>query len=128
MRKNDGRIVPNFMMQAISGKPLTIYGDGSQTRSFCHVSDLTDGLILLMNSDIHAPTNLGNPRECTVLELANIIKKICRSNSEIIFKELPEDDPIKRRPDIKKAETELKWHPKIGLEEGLKNALEWFKK
>lgn len=109
---NDGRVISNFIVQALTNKPLTIYGDGTQTRSFCYVDDTVDGLIKLMNSRIVTPVNLGNPNEMTILEIAKIIMKLTkRSNSDIEFKPLPQDDPIKRRPDITKAQTELGWKP-----------------
>ena len=128
MRKNDGRAVPNFITQALNNESLTVYGDGEQTRSFCYVSDLIEGIFRLMESDINEPVNLGNPDEKTILELAETIKKIINSKSEIVFKELPVDDPKVRCPDISKAKKELGWEPKVSLELGLTKTVEWFKK
>ena len=127
MRKNDGRAAPNFINQALKNKPITVYGDGKQTRSFCYVSDLIEGIYKLMMSDINKPVNLGNPDEYTIIEFAEIIKKLTKSKSEIIFKELPIDDPHVRCPDISKANKELAWEPRISLENGLKETIEWFK-
>jgi UDP-glucuronate decarboxylase len=121
MSFNDGRVVSNFLIQALRNKPITIYGDGSQTRSFCYVSDLVEGLIKLMFStqEVTGPINLGNPLEFTILELAEKIISITRSNSSIQFHELPQDDPKQRKPDISKAQKILNWNPTINLEEGL---------
>lgn len=127
MRKEDGRAVPNFIMQALNNKPITVYGNGKQTRSFCYISDLIDGIFKLLKSDINEPVNLGNPDEKTILELANTIKRITKTKSENVFKELPVDDPKVRCPDISKAEKELKWEPKISLEKGLRKTIDWFK-
>ncbi len=127
MRINDGRAVPNFMSQAIKNKPITVYGDGSQTRSLCYVSDLVEGIYRLLESGISEPVNIGNPHEITLLELAQTIKKISASKSKIVFKPLPQDDPKVRRPDITIAKTKLKWEPKVSLEEGLKKTLSYFK-
>ena len=127
MRLRDGRIVPNFMRQALSGEPLTVYGDGSQTRSFCYVTDLVDGIYRLMLSNEHMPTNVGNPTEFTVLEFAHQVLKLTGSKSEIIFEDLPQDDPKQRKPDISKAREILGWEPKVELEEGLAITLEYFK-
>ena len=126
MRLRDGRIVPNFMRQALSGEPLTVYGDGSQTRSFCYCTDLVDGIYRLMLSDEHFPTNVGNPTEFTVLEFAHQVLKLTGSKSEIIFEDLPQDDPKQRKPDISKARRVLGWEPKIELAEGLATTLEYF--
>ena len=126
MRINDGRAVPNFIAQALKNKPITVYGNGKQTRSFCYVSDLIDGVYKLMNSDINEPVNLGNPDETTILELANTIKKITKSESKIVFEELPADDPRVRCPDVNKAKKELGWEPKIGLVEGLERTIKSF--
>lgn len=126
MRLRDGRIVPNFMRQAIQGEPMTIYGDGSQTRSFCFATDLVDGIYKLMMSDEHLPTNIGNPTEFTVMEFAQLVKKLAGSNSTIEFQPLPQDDPKQRKPDISKAQRVLGWEPKIGIEEGLKQTLTFF--
>ena len=129
MRADDGRVVSNFINQAISNKPLTVYGDGSQTRSICYIDDLLDGLIKTIFSDLTSGEvlNLGNPNEKTVLELANIIKKMTNSSSEIIFEPLPEDDPKIRRPDIDKARKLLDWIPKVSIDQGLKKTIEYFK-
>jgi dTDP-glucose 4,6-dehydratase len=123
MRPNDGRAVSNFVRQALAGSPLTIYGDGSQTRSFCYVDDLIRGIILLAESGEHYPVNVGNPDERTLLELAEIVKRITGSPSEIVFEELPVDDPQQRRPDITRAKQLLGWEPEIALEAGLARML-----
>ena len=128
MQKNDGRVISNFIVQALENKDITIYGDGSQTRSFCYVDDLTDGLIKLMDSTITTPTNLGNPVEYSMLKIAKIILEKINSESEIVFKELPQDDPTKRKPDITKAKQELDWEPKVSLNEGLDKTIEYFRK
>ena len=127
MRLNDGRALPNFVYQALSGQALTIYGDGKQTRSFCYVDDLIDGIYKLMLSDEHMPVNLGNPQEITILEFAERIRKHFDNVPQIIFEALPQDDPKRRCPDISKAKRILKWEPKINLEEGLKRTLAYFK-
>lgn len=127
MRINDGRVVPNFIYQAIEEKPLTIYGDGRQSRSFCYVSDLIEGIYRLMLSDLHEPLNIGNPGEFTIKELARIVLRLSKSNSRIVFRPLPKDDPKQRRPDISRARALLKWAPKIKLEEGLRLTISWFK-
>ncbi|MBI5644117.1 MAG: SDR family oxidoreductase [Deltaproteobacteria bacterium] len=127
MLENDGRVVSNFIVQALRGHDITIYGEGSQTRSFCYVDDLVDGMIRMMNNEtVIGPVNLGNPGEFTVLELANIIKKLTGSNSKIIKKPLPPDDPVQRRPDITIARNSLDWNPAIALEEGLVKSIEYF--
>lgn len=126
MRLKDGRIVPNFVRQALTGEPMTVYGDGSQTRSFCFATDLVDGIYRLMLSNENLPTNIGNPLEFTVLDFAHLVKKLANSDSEIVFEPLPQDDPKQRRPDISKAREVLGWEPKIGLEEGLAKTLEYF--
>ncbi len=128
MHPNDGRVVSNFIMQALYGKPITIYGDGSQTRSFCYVDDLIEVLIRLMNSrdDFTGPVNIGNPVEHTIFELAEKILSLTGSKSKIIFKPLPSDDPRQRQPDISLAKKELGWEPVITLEEGLKRTIEYF--
>jgi dTDP-glucose 4,6-dehydratase len=127
MRLNDGRALPNFVFQALSGQALTIYGDGKQTRSFCYVDDLIDGIYKLMLSGEHMPVNIGNPQEITILEFAEHIRKHFDNAPEIIFAPLPQDDPKRRCPDISKAKRILKWEPKINLEEGLKRTLAYFK-
>lgn len=125
----DGRIVPNFITQALAGKPITVYGDGSQTRSLCFVDDLVEGIIAAMftRGTTGEVINLGNPQEHTVLQYAHIVRRLCNSNSQIQFLELPQDDPTRRCPDISKARSLLGWEPRIGLEEGLKRTIEWFK-
>jgi UDP-glucuronate decarboxylase len=128
MHPNDGRVVSNFIVQALSGRPITIYGDGQQTRSFCFVDDLVDGLIRLMDStdDFTGPVNLGNPVEFTVLELAEKIIELTGTASTIMFKELPQDDPKQRKPDISLAEKKLQWRPTVELEEGLTATIAYF--
>ncbi len=127
MALNDGRVVPAFLDQALRGKPLTIFGDGSQTRSFCYVADLVDGLTRLASSEERYPVNLGNPAELTILEFAERIRRLMGSNLEVVHKPLPEDDPRKRRPDISKAKQVLGWEPKVALEEGLRATVDYFK-
>ncbi|NQU98297.1 SDR family oxidoreductase [Candidatus Woesearchaeota archaeon] len=127
LRPGDGRVISNFIRQALMDEPLTIYGDGKQTRSFCFVDDLVRGLMLMMDSNYVGPKNLGNPKEFTILQLASMIRKLTGSKSKLVFKELPVDDPTKRRPDISKARELLGWKPGIELEEGLKRTIEWFK-
>ena len=127
MRPEDGRVISNFISQVLTNKPITVYGDGLQTRSFQYVSDLVDGILKLMDVDYIYPVNLGNPYEFTILELANIIKKLTNSKSEFIFKPLPEGDPKRRRPDISLAKQILKWEPKISLEDGLIKMIEYYK-
>ena len=127
MALNDGRVVPAFIEQALNGEALTIFGDGSQTRSFCYVTDLVDGLVRLSRSDERFPVNLGNPLELTILEFAERIKRLMGVNGTIEFKPLPEDDPKKRQPDISKAKKVLGWEPKVGLEEGLKETVGYFR-
>jgi dTDP-glucose 4,6-dehydratase len=128
MRENDGRAIPNFISQALCNKPITVYGDGSQTRSFCYVSDLTDGIYKLLISREHNPVNIGNPNEMTLLQLAKAIIKLTGSNSRIVHKALPVDDPKVRRPNIAKAKRLLKWEPVVELEEGLCRTINYFKK
>jgi UDP-glucuronate decarboxylase len=129
MHPNDGRVVSNFIMQALKGKDITVYGDGSQTRSFCYVDDLIDGLIKLMDSpdDFTGPVNLGNPSEFTILQLAQMVKEMTGSRSKIVFEPLPQDDPTQRQPDITLAKDVLKWEPKMPLKEGLRSTIEYFK-
>lgn len=129
MLENDGRVVSNFIMQALGNKPLTIYGDGTQTRSFCYVDDLVDGLISMMETgrDVSGPINLGNPHEMTVLELAELIRKTTNSNSKIVFDNLPEDDPVKRKPDIALAAKILNWKPTVPIEDGIDRTVRYFK-
>ena len=127
MRLNDGRALPNFVHQALAGKPLTVYGTGQQTRSFCYVSDLIEGIYRLMLSNEHLPTNVGNPQEITILEFAERVRKHFPNAPAIVFEPLPQDDPKQRCPDIEKARRVLKWEPKVGLEEGLKQTIHYFK-
>ena len=129
MHPNDGRVVSNFIVQALRGDDITVYGDGSQTRSFCYVDDLIDGFLCLMDSadSIIGPINLGNPTEFTILDLAKLVIKYTNSNSKIVFKDLPSDDPKQRKPDISKAKKLLNWEPKIDLETGLLKTIEYFK-
>jgi dTDP-glucose 4,6-dehydratase len=127
LQPNDGRVISNFMVQALQGEPLTMYGDGSQTRSFCYVSDLIEGILLLSRSQEHLPVNIGNPDEWTILECAREVLAVTGSESEILFHPLPEDDPARRRPDIARARALLGWEPKIKLREGLQKSLEYFK-
>jgi dTDP-glucose 4,6-dehydratase len=128
MRLHDGRVVPTLMRQAISGEPLTVFGDGSQTRSFCYYSDLIKGIYKIMMSDFCDPINLGNPHEMTVLDLAELLLQITGSNSKITFETLPQDDPKIRQPDIGLAKKLLDWEPKVPPEQGLTQTLEWMKK
>ncbi|MGH7894439.1 MAG: UDP-glucuronic acid decarboxylase family protein [Candidatus Binatia bacterium] len=128
MRLHDGRVVPNFAGQALRGEPITVYGDGSQTRSFCYVADLVEGIVRLLRSDYdQGPVNLGNPTETTILQFAEKIKALTGSKSEIVFRPLPVDDPKVRNPDITRARTILGWEPKVGLEEGLRQTIAYFK-
>lgn len=128
MHPNDGRVVSNFIIQALQNKPITIYGDGNQTRSFCYVDDMIDGLIKLMDTNDHitGPINLGNPDEFKIIELAEMIIKLTNSKSKIVYQPLPEDDPIRRQPDITKAKTILNWEPKIHLKTGLIKTINYF--
>lgn len=127
MRPNDGRVVSTFVNQALNNEPLTVFGDGSQTRSIQYVSDLVDGIIALMNSNINVPVNIGNPQEISILDLAKLIIKLSNSKSDIIFKPLPEDDPKVRRPDISLAKKYFNWEPVVGLEEGLIKSINWYR-
>ncbi|MDP4280986.1 MAG: SDR family oxidoreductase [Bacteroidota bacterium] len=130
MHPNDGRVVSNFIVQALLGNDITVYGDGSQTRSFCYVDDLIDGLIRMMNTDdsFTGPVNMGNPHEFTILELAEKVISLVGSKSRIVFKPLPNDDPTQRQPDITIARNKLQWEPKVQLDEGLKSTIDYFKK
>jgi len=127
MHPSDGRVVSNFIVQALHGEPLTVYGDGSQTRSFAYVSDTVDGLIRLMDSDEMGPVNLGNPVEFTVMDLAGLVLTKTGSKSRIVIKPLPIDDPCRRRPDIGLASSRLGWHPRVGLAKGLDATISYFK-
>jgi len=128
MQLNDGRVIPNFMKQALRGQDLTVFGDGRQTRSFCYVSDEIDGFMRLAKSDEHLPVNIGNPNEFTILECAQMVLRVTESNSKLRYEPLPQDDPKQRRPDIAKARQLLGWEPKVQLEEGLRRSLEYFQK
>ena len=127
LQANDGRVISNFMMQALAGAPLTVYGDGTQTRSFCYVSDLIDGILRLSESNEHGPVNLGNPHEFSMIECAKEVLAVTGATSKIVFEPLPQDDPTRRRPDITKARNLLGWEPKISLREGLQRSLDYFK-
>jgi len=134
MRKDDGRAIPNFITQALANKPITVYGNGKQTRSFCYISDMVEGIYKLLFSNLNQPVNLGNPHEITLNELANLIHKLtclptrqAKTKSKIVYKPLPTDDPKVRHPDISKAKKYLNWSPKVSLEEGLKKTIHWFK-
>jgi len=127
MRQDDGRAIPAFITQALAGKPITVYGDGSQTRSFQYISDLVDGIWRLMQAPVTVPVNIGNPHEMTLLALAEKIRRLAGSPSEIVFEPLPEDDPKVRQPDIGRARTLLGWEPRVGVDEGLGRTIAWFR-
>ena len=128
MAINDGRVISNFITQALQNNPITIYGDGTQTRSFCYVDDMVDGLIKLMEQDkIIGPMNLGNPDEISILDLAEEIINMTKSKSKIILKSLPDDDPVRRKPDITLAKNQIKWEPKVSRKEGLSSSIKYFK-
>src|SRR5262249_8279976 len=127
MRVNDGRAVPAFMSQALRGEDVTVFGDGTQTRSFTYINDLVDGIIRLMLSDLNDPVNIGNPREMTIEEIARVIITMTGARSSIVYKPLPTDDPKVRQPDITRARTLLGWEPKVPLEEGLVKTIEYFR-
>jgi dTDP-glucose 4,6-dehydratase len=127
MRLNDGRVVPNFIAQALRSEPMTVYGDGSQTRSFCYVSDLVEGIVRLLRSDHSGPVNCGNPMEVSILQFAEKIKALTQSRSEIVFRPLPEDDPKVRQPDIGLARRLLGWQPSVSLEDGLRKTIDYFR-
>lgn len=127
MLENDGRVVSNFVVQALKGQPLTVYGDGSQTRSFCYVSDLVEGIMRMMNGDYTGPVNLGNPDEYTILQLAQAVQQKVNPDAAIEFKPLPQDDPRRRKPDITKAQTHLSWQPTVPLQAGLERTIEDFR-
>jgi dTDP-glucose 4,6-dehydratase len=126
LHPSDGRVISNFLMQALRGEPLTVYGDGNQTRSFCYVDDLIEGILRLSRSTEHLPVNIGNPTEFTILECAQAVLEVTGSTSELRFEPLPQDDPTRRRPDITKARTLLNWEPRIALKDGLKKSLDFF--
>ncbi len=127
MRKSDGRVIPTFIEQALRNEPVTVFGDGSQTRSFCYISDMVDGIYKLMNSELNDPVNIGNPDELTILQLAERIREYTGSKSKIVFNKLPVDDPKTRQPDISLAKSALKWKPTVTLEQGLRKAIVWFR-
>ena len=127
MRADDGRVISNFIVQALKNKKLTIYGDGSQTRSFCYVDDLIRGMILLMESNYHKPVNIGNPNEYSIKEIANLIKELINPSLNFEFKPLPQDDPKQRKPSIELAKRNLNWEPKVNLKQGLIETIDWFK-
>ncbi|HEY4562089.1 MAG TPA: GDP-mannose 4,6-dehydratase, partial [Thermoanaerobaculia bacterium] len=127
MRQRDGRVVPAFIQQALTGEPMTVFGKGDQTRSFCYVDDLIEGIWRLLMSDLREPCNIGNPHEMTIVKFAETIKAVVGSSSPIVFKPLPKDDPHRRRPDIGRAQRELGWEPRISLEEGLGKTVEYFR-
>jgi dTDP-glucose 4,6-dehydratase len=127
MKLDDGRVVPTLVHQALTGKPLTVFGTGRQTRSFCYVSDMVDGLYRLAACSDPLPVNLGNPREFTVMRFAQVVKKLTGSRSPVSFEPLPEDDPKRRKPDIRRARKLLEWQPKVKLEEGLERTIAWFR-
>jgi dTDP-glucose 4,6-dehydratase len=127
MRAHDGRVVPAFITQALAGKPLTIFGDGSQTRSFCFVSDLIEGIYRLLLSDLNDPCNIGNPGEMTIKQFAEVVAKLTGTEGNITFEPLPTDDPKVRQPDITRAKEKLGWEPKVSLEEGIRQTVEYFR-
>jgi dTDP-glucose 4,6-dehydratase len=127
MRADDGRVVSNFIVQAIQGRPLTVYGDGKQTRSFCYVDDEVRGIIALLDSDEHDPINIGNPDEFTMLELADTVLEVVGGESQLVYEPLPQDDPTQRKPDITRARERLGWEPVVDLRAGVKRTVEWFR-
>jgi dTDP-glucose 4,6-dehydratase len=127
LRAGDGRVVSNFIVQALTGEPLTVYGDGTQTRSLCYVDDLVRGLVLMLGSDALGPVNLGNPYELTVSELAQLVIQLSGSSSSVVHRPLPQDDPTRRQPDIKRAGQLLGWKPSVPVEEGLRLTIDWFR-
>ncbi len=127
MRMDDGRVVPNFICEALRGEPLTVYGDGKQTRSFCYISDMIRGIWRIMQEDYQEPINLGNPEEMTIIQFTRLVNEVVGNESEIVFKSLPEDDPKVRRPDITKAKDILSWQPEVSLKEGLRKTIEYFR-
>jgi nucleoside-diphosphate-sugar epimerase len=128
MRPADGRLIPNLISQALAGQPLTVYGDGSQTRSFCYVADMVEGILALLYSDVTEPVNIGMPEEMTVLEMAEMIRDAVDGGLEIAYRPLPVDDPRRRRPDIARAVELLGWRPRVPVSEGLPKTIEWFRR
>jgi dTDP-glucose 4,6-dehydratase len=128
MRRRDGRVVPAFIQQSLTGEPLTVFGDGSQTRSFCYVDDLVEGIWRLLGSELTEPCNLGNPHEMTIREFAETVRRLAGSDSEVTYHPLPVDDPKTRQPDIGRARRELGWEPRVSLEEGLRRTLDYFRR
>jgi dTDP-glucose 4,6-dehydratase len=128
MRLNDGRAIPNFMTQALNGEPITVFGDGQQTRSFCYVSDLIEGIYRLLRSDLHDPVNLGNPEEWTVLQMAEVIRDLCAREVPIVHRDLPVDDPKVRQPDIAQARERLEWQPSMDIRKGLELTMDDFRR
>jgi UDP-glucuronate decarboxylase len=128
LRPGDGRVVSNFIVQALSGEPLTVYGDGEQTRSFCYVDDTVEGLLRMMDAEVEGPLNIGNPTEHSVLELAELVLRLTGSRSSLVRRPLPADDPQRRRPDISRAGHHLGWRPLVGLEDGLKRTIDYFRR
>ena len=128
MRKEDGRAIPNFITQALAGKPVTVFGDGSQTRSFCYIADLVEGMVRLMEAPVHEPVNLGNPQELSLLKLAQSVIELSGSSSSLVFKPLPVDDPKVRCPEISRARERLQWEPNVTLLDGLPKTIDWFRK
>jgi dTDP-glucose 4,6-dehydratase len=127
MRLDDGRVVPNFVAQALRGGPITVYGDGTQTRSFCYVEDNVDGIWRLLRSGYHEPVNVGNPHELTILEFAREVQRLVGTRVEIVHEALPEDDPRVRKPDISRAREVLGWEPKVPFDEGMRRTIAWFR-
>jgi dTDP-glucose 4,6-dehydratase len=127
LRAGDGRVVSNFIVQALSDQPLTIYGDGSQTRSFCYVDDMVSGLVMMFDTHFPGPVNLGNPAELHVADLAQLVLRLTESSAPLVYRPLPEDDPTRRRPDVAKAKELLGWEPSVTAEEGLSRSIEWFR-
>uniref|UniRef100_A0A7C4TBI8 SDR family oxidoreductase n=1 Tax=candidate division WOR-3 bacterium TaxID=2052148 RepID=A0A7C4TBI8_UNCW3 len=127
MRPGDGRVIPTFIIQALRNEPITIFGNGTQTRSFCYISDLVEGIVRLTNTDFPMPINLGNSQEFKIVELARMVKRLCNSKSKLVYKPLPDDDPQRRKPELTRAKKILKWKPKVELEEGLKRVIEWMR-
>jgi len=128
MHEDDGRVIPTFINQAVKNKPLTIFGDGKQTRSFCYISDMVEGISRAASTDFTQPVNIGNPKEYMMLELADMIKRLCGSSSQYKYMPLPENDPKRRKPDITRARQVLGWEPKVKLDQGLARVIDWFRR